>query len=53
MNNFCIYCGNKLRKDDNFCPNCGNRIDKSDNPSVPDEMEKKKAKRELKRVIGG
>ena len=50
MNNFCINCGNRLGKDDKYCTNCGTRID---NPSVSDEMEKKKAKRELKRVIGG
>ena len=50
MNNFCINCGNKLGKDDKYCTNCGTRID---NPSKTDEMEKKKAKKELKRVIGG
>lgn len=53
MNNFCVNCGNKLGKDDKYCTNCGTRIDKSGNPSVPDAMEKRRAKRELKRVIGG
>ena len=57
MANYCTNCGNKLRKDDNFCTNCGTKIDKSDInqllKSSPDSMEKKKAKKELKRVVGG
>lgn len=60
MANFCTNCGTKLRKDDNFCTNCGTKIDKSDveqyNPSLnqySDSIEKKKAKKELKRVAGG
>ena len=60
MANFCINCGTKLGRDDNFCINCGTKIDKSDakqhNPSLnqySDSMEKKKAKKELKRVVGG
>ncbi|AMD17197.1 hypothetical protein TL18_03660 [Methanobrevibacter sp. YE315] len=60
MANFCTNCGTKLRKDDNFCTNCGTKIDKSDikqnNPllkSAPDSIEKNKAKKELKRVVGG
>ncbi len=54
MGNFCTNCGNKLRPEDNFCTNCGAKIDKSDllNPA-PYSMEKEKAKKELKRVIGG
>ena len=60
MANFCANCGNKLRKEDNFCVNCGAKIDKSDlkqhNPSLNqyyDSKEKNKAKKELKRVVGG
>ncbi|MBQ6511936.1 zinc-ribbon domain-containing protein [Methanobrevibacter sp.] len=60
MANFCANCGNKLRKEDNFCVNCGAKIDKSDikqhNPSLNqyyDSREKNKAKKELKRVVGG
>lgn len=60
MANFCTNCGTKLGKDDNFCPNCGAKIDKSDinrhNPSFNqwnDNSEKNKAKKELKRVVGG
>lgn len=56
MANYCTNCGAKLRKDDNFCTNCGTKIDKSDInhlKSSPDSLEKKKAKKELKRVVGG
>ena len=56
MANYCTNCGTKLGKDDNFCTNCGTKIDKSDikqNKSVFDSIEKKKAKEELKRVVGG
>ncbi len=59
MDNFCINCGAKLRKEDNFCANCGTKIDKSymqqNNhlKSTPDSIEKKKAKKELNRVVGG
>ena len=56
MANFCTNCGTKLGKDDNFCPNCGVKTDKSDikqNRLVIGSMEKKKAKEELKRVVGG
>lgn len=56
MANFCTNCGAKLRNDDNFCSSCGTKIDKSDInhlKSSPDSLEKKKAKKELKRVIGG
>ena len=60
MANFCTNCGNKLGRDDNFCTNCGTKIDKSDikqnnlsfNP-YSDSTEKRNAKRELKRVVGG
>lgn len=56
MANFCTNCGTKLGKNDNFCTNCGTKIDKSDikqNRLVIGSMEKKKAKEELKRVVGG
>ena len=56
MANFCTNCGAKLRKDDNFCSNCGTKIDKSINHllKTPSEsMEKEKAKKELKKVVGG
>lgn len=60
MANFCTNCGTRIRKEDNFCTNCGTKIDKSDikqdnhllKPS-PDSIEKTKAKKELKRVVGG
>ena len=58
--NYCTHCGTKLRKEDNFCTNCGTKIDKSnikpDDPllkSSQDIIEKEKAKKELKRVVGG
>ena len=60
MPNFCTKCGTRLGKDDAFCTNCGTKIDLSDikqnNPSLEsmsDSIEKKKAKEELKRVVGG
>lgn len=59
MANFCTNCGAKIGKDDNFCTNCGTKIDKSDIrqnthlKSMPNNMEKEKAKKELKRVVGG
>ena len=56
MANFCTNCGAKLRKDDNFCTNCGTKIDKSNITLLKlpsDSMEKKKAKKELKKVVGG
>ena len=57
MANYCTNCGTKLTKDENFCSNCGTKIDKSDiNPllkSLPDSLEKKMAKKELKKVVGG
>lgn len=58
MNNFCTNCGAKIRKGDNFCTHCGTKIDKSDMAqnnhlnSASDTIEKKKAKKELKRVVG-
>ena len=58
MNNFCTNCGAKIRKGDNFCTHCGTKIDKSymvqNNHlnSASDTIEKKKAKKELKRVVG-
>lgn len=60
MDNFCINCGTRLEKEYNFCINCGTKIDKSDikqnnhlsRPS-PESIEKEKAKKELKRVVGG
>lgn len=60
MANFCTNCGFKLEDYYNYCINCGAKIDKSDtkhhNSSLnqySDSMEKKKAKKELKRVVGG
>lgn len=60
MANFCTNCGSKLEENYNYCINCGAKIDKSDikrcNPSsnqYADGMEKNKAKKELKRVVGG
>ena len=56
MANFCTNCGNRLGKDDAFCTNCGTKIVLSDmeqNKSMPNSIEKKKAKEELKRVVGG
>ena len=58
MNNFCTNCGAKIRREDNFCTHCGTKIDKSDMTqnnhlnSASDTIEKKKAKKELKRVVG-
>lgn len=60
MANFCINCGTRLGKDDNFCTNCGTKIDKTyinpnnqlSNPAIG-SIEKEKAKKELKRVVGG
>ncbi len=58
MNNFCTNCGAKIRKEDNFCTHCGTKIDKSymvqNNHlnSASDTIEKKNAKKELKRVVG-
>ncbi|WP_406535340.1 zinc-ribbon domain-containing protein [Methanobrevibacter sp.] len=56
MANYCTKCGTKLGKDDNFCTNCGTKINKQNihllkTPS--DSIEKEKAKKELKKVIGG
>lgn len=60
MANFCTNCGTKLGRDDNFCNNCGTKIDKTDMRennnslnSIPDSIEKRKARTELKRVVGG
>ena len=56
MANFCTNCGFKLGKDDNFCTNCGTRTNKFDikqDKSVIDNIEKKQAKKEFKRVVGG
>lgn len=59
MANFCTNCGTKLRIADNFCTNCGAKIDKSGIKQTnqlklsPDSIEKEKAKKELKRVVGG
>lgn len=59
MANFCINCGAKLERDYKFCTNCGAKVDgfdmRNDSPlnSMPDSEEVKKAKKELKRVIGG
>ena len=60
MANFCTNCGTKLGRGDNFCTNCGTKIDKSDmkqqnhsSNQYSDNLEIKKAKKELKRVIGG
>lgn len=59
MANFCIKCGNKLNPEDNFCSNCGAKIDESDINSNNhskfffDSEEKIKAKKELKRIVGG
>ena len=59
MANFCTNCGTKIRKEDNFCTNCGTKIDKSyikpnnNLESAPDRIEKDKAKKELKKVVGG
>ena len=49
MANFCTNCGNKFGKDDNFCSNCGTKTD-INHPS--DSLEKGRAKKELKRVVG-
>ncbi|MDO5860881.1 zinc-ribbon domain-containing protein [Methanobrevibacter sp.] len=60
MANFCTNCGFKLENNYNYCINCGTKIDtfdiKQNNPSLnqySDNLEKKNAKNELKRVIGG
>ena len=57
MANFCTNCGSKLEDNYNYCVNCGTKIDKSDikqpNSSSNYNLEKKKAKKELKRVVGG
>lgn len=56
MANYCTNCGTKLRSDDNFCYNCGTRVDNSSvkqNNSYSDSIDKKDAKKELKRVVGG
>lgn len=53
----CTRCGNRLEKEDKFCTNCGTPADIRNNyhssKSMPDRHEIKKAKKELKRVIGG
>ena len=52
--NICTNCGAKLRKNDNFCTNCGTKVDNPDSSkSASDLIEKRKAKKELKRVVGG
>lgn len=52
--NLCTNCGAKLRKNDNFCTNCGSKVDESNSlKSAPDRIEKEKAKKELKKVVGG
>ena len=59
MANFCTNCGSKLEDYYNYCINCGAKIDKSDiqhNLSLnqySDNLEKRDAKKELKRVVGG
>ena len=56
MVNFCTNCGTKLGSDDNFCYNCGTRVYDSNfkqNNSYPDSIDKKYAKKEIKRIIGG
>lgn len=56
MANFCTNCGTKLGSDDNFCYNCGTRVYDSNfkqNNSYPDSIDKKYAKKEIKRIIGG
>nr|WP_295001674.1 zinc ribbon domain-containing protein [uncultured Methanobrevibacter sp.] len=56
MANFCTNCGTKLGSDDNFCYNCGTRADNSNfkvNISYSASIDKKYAKKELKRIIGG
>ena len=59
MANFCTNCGAKLGHDYKFCTNCGAKVDGFDMrddssfKSMPDSEEVKKAKKELKRVIGG
>lgn len=56
MANFCTNCGTKLRSDDNFCYNCGARMNNpcvKQNSSYSDGIDKKDAKKELKRVAGG
>lgn len=59
MANFCTNCGARLRMSDNFCIKCGTKIKKStikyNNPSskpMPNNMEKDKTKKEIKRVVG-
>ena len=57
MANYCTKCGTKLRKDDNFCTNCGTKIDNYNITHLlktsSDSKEKEKAKKELKKVVGG
>lgn len=58
MGNFCTNCGAKLEKDYNYCINCGTKIDQFDIKQESTAFksmldEKKKAKNELKRVVGG
>jgi len=57
---FCTNCGNKLDDDDAFCTKCGAKVDdyndnenKSLFKSIQDDMDKKKAKKELKKLMGG
>ena len=57
--NYCTHCGTKLRKGDNFCTNCGTKVNRFDIKqenhlkSSKNNIEKEKAKKELKRVVGG
>ena len=60
MANFCTNCGSKVEDYYNYCMNCGAKIDKSDikqhnssSNQYSDGIEKEKAKKELKRVVGG
>lgn len=58
MANFCTNCGTRIGKDDNFCTSCGAKVDKSDirhnehSLKSAQDIEKEKAKKELKRVVG-
>lgn len=52
MANFCTNCGSKLEENYNYCINCGAKVEFYSN-QYSDNLEKRKAKKELKRVVGG
>ena len=48
-----MNCGSRVEDNYNYCMNCGVKLDKSYSTQHLDNFEKKRAKKELKRVVGG